>query len=60
MRHPGAPTASSVPMRQRSVMVCPLRLGPRFITVSMYPPELPLHASRPASGLLAVVSIVPV
>jgi hypothetical protein len=34
-RHPGAPTASSVPMRQRRMTVCPLRLGPRFITVLM-------------------------
>src|ERR1043166_4778807 len=59
-RQPLAPTASSVPMRQRRITVCPLRLGPRFTTVLIYPLELPLHASRSASGLLAVLSIVPV
>ncbi len=31
--HPGASTASSVPKRKRSVMVCPFTLGPRFATV---------------------------
>src|ERR1043166_62077 len=59
-RQPLAPTASSVPMRQRRITACPLRLGPRFTTVLIYPLELPLHASRSASGLLAVLSIVPV
>ena len=33
--HPGATTASSVPIRKRSVMVCPFTLGPRSTTVLM-------------------------
>ena len=33
--HPGAAIASSVPNRNRSVIVCPFRFGPRLITVSM-------------------------
>lgn len=35
MRHPGAATDESVPMRKRSLIVCPLTVGPRFTTVSM-------------------------
>ena len=31
--HPGAETASSVPIRKRSLIVCPLTFGPRFTTV---------------------------
>ena len=33
--HPGRAVASSVPMRKRSLMVCPLTLDPRFITLLM-------------------------
>jgi len=32
---PGADTASSVPIRKRSLIVCPLTFGPRFTTVSI-------------------------
>jgi hypothetical protein len=35
MRHPGADVNMSVPIRQRSLMVWPFRLGPRFSTVVM-------------------------
>jgi hypothetical protein len=34
-RHPGAATNRSVPMRKRSLIDCPLRCDPRFITVLM-------------------------
>ena len=60
MCQPGAADASSVPKRNRSVIVCPIRFGPRLITESMYPPELPLHAIRPASGFDASLLISPV
>jgi hypothetical protein len=35
MRHPGAPPVPSDPKRKRRWMVCPMRCGPRFTTVSM-------------------------
>ena len=50
MCQPVAAAASSEPKRNRSVIVCPFRFGPMLITVSMYPPEFPLQAIRPASG----------
>lgn len=59
-RHPGAPMTRSVPIRKRSLIVCPFRFGPRFITVLMYPPELPDQAIRPASGLRPLPSSSPV
>ena len=60
IRQPGAAVNRSDPIRQRSLIVCPFTFGPRFATVVMYPLELPLHAIRPAIGLLAVPSISPV
>ena len=48
----------SLAMRQRRSMVCPLK--PLTSTsVSMKPPELPVHAWRPASGLPQQVLMVP-
>src|SRR5882724_13108095 len=49
----------SLPMRQRNTMFCPAADGDRFTVVVIKPAELPLHAWRPARGLLWVVSIVP-
>ena len=49
----------SLPMRQRNTMFCPAADGGRFTVVVIKPAELPLHAWRPARGLLWVVSIVP-
>jgi hypothetical protein len=34
-RHPGAPPVPSDPKRRRNLMVCPTRLGPRLMAVSM-------------------------
>src|SRR5436190_13939327 len=59
IRHPGADTASSDPIRNRSLIVCPATLGPRFTVVLMYPFEEPPHTTRPASGLFAWPLIVP-
>ena len=42
----------SLPMRQRSTTFCPAADGGRTATVVMKPLfELPVHASRPCSGL---------
>ena len=52
MRHPALPLLSSEPQRQRSWTVCPEAPAGRLTVVVMYPPEFPLQACRPASGLL--------
>ena len=51
IRQPGAATALSVINRNLNVTVWPARLGPRFITVSMEPLELPVQAILPARGV---------
>ena len=48
----------SLPIRHRRTMVCPAK-PVRSTSVSMKPPELPVHAWRPASGLPQQVLIVP-
>ncbi len=48
----------SLPIRHRITMVCPPK-AVRSTSVSVKPPELPVHAWRPASGLPQQVLIVP-
>src|SRR5438105_7026872 len=40
----------SLAIRQRKTVVCPLAEAGRFTVVVRKPPELPLHAIRPAMG----------
>jgi hypothetical protein len=47
---PSPALLTSLPMRHRSTMVCPPNPA-RSTSVSMKPPELPVHAWRPARGL---------
>ena len=42
----------SLAIRQRKTVVCPLAEAGRFTVVVMKPPDVPLHAIRPAMGLL--------
>jgi hypothetical protein len=46
----------SLPIRQRKATVCP---EGSVMLVAINPPELPVHAWRPASGLPQHVLIVP-
>jgi hypothetical protein len=55
---PSLEPLKSLAMRQRRAMVCPLK-PLRSTSVSMKPPELPVHAWRPASGLPQQVLMVP-
>src|SRR5881396_3164439 len=58
MRQPWNATLVSLAIRQRSLMFCPAALAGRFTVVVIKPPELPLHAIRPAIGLLKEVEII--
>jgi len=55
---PSPEPLESLPMRQRRAMVCPPK-PLRSTSVSMKPPELPVHAWRPASGLPQQLLITP-
>jgi hypothetical protein len=57
---PSTPVLVSLPMRQRSTTFCPAAAAGRFTVVVIKPAEFPLHAWRPARGLLKPVLIVPV
>src|SRR6478735_8629874 len=57
---PSTPVLVSLPMRQRRTTFCPAAAAGRVTVVVMKPAELPLHAGRPARGLLKVAAIVPV
>jgi len=57
---PSTPVLVSLPMRQRRTTLCPAAAAGRFTVVVMKPVEFPLHAGRPARGLLKPVLIVPV
>jgi len=48
---PGLELLESLPMRQRKITVCPFAAAGMFAIVVMNPPELPVHADRPAMGL---------
>ncbi len=50
MRHPSPEPLTSLPIRQRST-VGEVTFGPRSTLVVIKPPELPVHACRPARGL---------
>ena len=50
--HPGALMLSSDPQSQRNWMIWPEAAEGRLTTVVIKPPELPLQACRPDSGLL--------
>jgi hypothetical protein len=56
IRQPSPEPPLSLPIRHRNAMVCPE--GSPSCDV-MNPPELPVHAGRPASGLPQHVLIVP-
>jgi hypothetical protein len=58
IRQPVPATDSSLPIRQRSTMLCPAAADGRLTVVVTKPPEEPLQASLPASGLEKVVLIV--
>ena len=58
-RQPWTATLLSLPRRQRSTIFCPTAAAGRFTVVVMKPPELPVHAERPASGLPQQLLIVP-
>ena len=55
---PSPEPLESLPMRHRRTMVCPSN-PLRPTSVSMKPPELPVHALRPARGLPQQALIVP-
>jgi hypothetical protein len=55
---PSLEPLKSLAIRQRRAMVCPPK-PVRPTSVSMKPPELPVHAWRPARGLPQQVLIVP-
>ena len=57
MRQPKLGTLLSLPMRQRRLMLWPTAAAGRFTTDVIKPLELPLHAERPAMGLLKAVEI---
>jgi hypothetical protein len=59
MNQPVPDVLVSLPIRQRSWIFCPCAAAGRFTVVVMYPAEVPVHAERPARGLLNVKSIVP-
>src|SRR4026207_2473187 len=58
MRQPWNPTLVSLAIRQRSLTFCPAAAAGRFTVVVTKPPEWPLHAIRPAIGLLKEVEIM--
>lgn len=58
IRQPSLDVLSSLAMRQRKITVCPLADAGRFTIVLIKPPELPLHAIRPAIGLPKEVLMV--
>jgi hypothetical protein len=49
----------SLPIRNRSATVWPAAEAGRLTVVVTKPPELPVQACRPASGLLKLLEIVP-
>lgn len=55
MRQPSPETLLSLPVLQRSLH----GPGGRFTVVAINPPELPVHAWRPASGFPQQALIVP-
>src|SRR5947209_429256 len=55
---PGSEKLLSLPIRHRSTMVCPPNES-KSTAVVIKPPELPVHAWRPASGLPQQLLIVP-
>ena len=59
-RQPESELLVSLPIRHRNTTFCPAAVAGRFTVVVIKPPELPLHAGRPANGLLKPVLIVPV
>ena len=59
MCQPSLEAVVSLAMRQRATTFCPFAAAGRFTVVVMNPPEFPLHAIRPARGLLKPVEIVP-
>jgi hypothetical protein len=56
IRQPSPEPPLSLPIRHRNAMVCPWG-NPTDVVIN--PPELPVHAWRPASGLPQQVLIVP-
>jgi hypothetical protein len=56
IRQPSPDPPLSLPIRHRNAMVCPWG-NPTAVVIN--PPELPVHAWRPASGLSQQVLIVP-
>ena len=59
MRHPEFDTETSLAMRQRKTIVCPVAAGGKNADVVMNPAELPVQAARPPIGLLNAVEMVP-
>jgi hypothetical protein len=60
IRQPVPLTLSSLPILKRSAMVCPAAVAGRFtVVVTKAFDVVPVHARRPASGLLKLVLIVP-
>ena len=59
-RQPAWELLESLPIRQRNWTVCPAALAGRFTTVGTNAPVVPVHAERPAIGLLNALEIVPV
>jgi hypothetical protein len=58
-RQPGLLTLSSVPIRQRRTTLWPAAAAGSSTAVVRYPPEFPVHADRPPSGLLNAEERVP-
>jgi hypothetical protein len=56
IRQPSPEPPLSLPIRHRNAMVCP-EGSPSCVVIN--PPELPVHAGRPVSGLPQQVLIVP-
>jgi hypothetical protein len=56
---PNPATLLSVAILHFSLMLWPLAAAGRFTVEVIYPPELPVHAMRPAIGLMKFTLIVP-
>jgi hypothetical protein len=56
IRQPSPEPPLSLPIRHRNAMVCP-EGSPTCVVIN--PPELPVHAGRPASGLPQQVLMLP-
>jgi hypothetical protein len=59
MRQPVPATEVSLPIRQRSTTLWPAAAGGRLTVVVTKPPDAPLQAFLPASGLSKAVLITP-